>query len=82
MRLPGSIRVSSFFPRNGGTDYRSAWAGLNKDKAGTGGKLPIYHVCVESWNEYDKGTGIYAANKIRQEPQFRILLYFSYHDKL
>jgi len=48
VRNPGS-----FLPRNGGSHYRDAWGQV-------GGTLD--RVYVESWNEYDEGTGIYAGS--------------------
>lgn len=57
IRTPGS-----FFPRNGGTNYRMAWEDLISAQSGNGVEPPIYHVYIESWNEYDEGTGIYAAD--------------------
>ncbi len=53
VRTPGT-----FFARNGGTDYVTAWSQLNADNMSP----PIYHAYIESWNEYDEGTGIYAGN--------------------
>jgi hypothetical protein len=50
IRNPGSE-----LPRDGGTHYTSAWAGVLANPA-------IHHVNVESWNEYDEGSGIYRAN--------------------
>ncbi len=46
VRTPGS-----FVPRAGGIHYAEAW---NKVHAG------VNRVYIESWNEYDEGTGIYA----------------------
>ncbi|MFO1274157.1 MAG: NBR1-Ig-like domain-containing protein [Rubrivivax sp.] len=46
VRTPGS-----FLPRAGGTHYAQAWSQVH---AG------VQRVYVESWNEYDEGTGIYA----------------------
>lgn len=46
VRTPGS-----FLPRAGGTHYAQAW-----DRVHAG----VHRVYVESWNEYDEGTGIYA----------------------
>jgi len=48
VRTPGS-----FLPRAGGTHYAQAW---NRVHAG------VHRVYVESWNEYDEGTGIYAGS--------------------
>lgn len=41
-----------FLPRDGGGPYAEAWAQVDAD---------VDRVYVESWNEYDEGTGIYAA---------------------
>jgi hypothetical protein len=49
-----------FLPRAGGTHYGNAWNQINADSA-------IDRVYVESWNEYDEGSGIYAAEA--QAPQ-------------
>lgn len=50
IRNPGSI-----LPRNGGVHYTAAWnAAVNN--------WGLRHVNVESWNEYDEGSGIYRAN--------------------
>jgi hypothetical protein len=49
-RNPGSQ-----LPRDGGTHYTDAWAALKNDPL-------IQHVNIESWNEYDEGSGIYRAN--------------------
>ncbi len=48
IRTPGD-----FLPRNGGTNYKQAWQGLSPD---------VDRIYIESWNEYDEGTGIYAAD--------------------
>lgn len=49
-RTPGS-----FLPRDGGNPYVNAWADLLlRDE--------INHVHLESWNEYDEGSGIYAVD--------------------
>lgn len=48
VRNPGS-----FLPRNGGTEFRTAWNQVNAN---------VDRVYVESWNEYDEGTGIYAGD--------------------
>lgn len=53
VRNPGS-----FLPRAGGTHYAQAW-----DRVHAG----VQRVYVESWNEYDEGTGIYAGSVA---PQF------------
>jgi hypothetical protein len=42
-------------PRDGGTHYDDAWARTLADPS-------ISRVYIESWNEYDEGSGIYAAN--------------------
>jgi len=47
VRTPGD-----FMPRNGGTPYADAWQQVD----GT-----VDRIYIESWNEYDEGTGIYAA---------------------
>ena len=47
IRNPGG-----FLPRAGGSNYISAWAKVNRNTT--------RRVYVESWNEYDEGTGIYA----------------------
>lgn len=49
IRNPGD-----FLPRNGGLPYSNAWSQVNRSL--------LSRVYVESWNEYDEGTGIYAAN--------------------
>ncbi|MGB7451823.1 MAG: NBR1-Ig-like domain-containing protein [Lysobacterales bacterium] len=54
IRNPGS-----FLPRNGGGNFADAWQDLLAARDGNNG-LPIYHAFVESWNEYDEGTGIYS----------------------
>ena len=52
-----------FLARNGGVDYVTAWNALNEGKAGSPPSVPpIYHAYIESWNEYDEGTGIYAGD--------------------
>ena len=48
IREPGD-----FLPRDGGDPYREAWKKVSSD---------IDRVYIESWNEYDEGTGIYAGN--------------------
>lgn len=50
VRNPGSI-----LKRDGGSHYIDAWNTINQNSA-------ITHVNVESWNEYDEGSGIYAAD--------------------
>ena len=51
VRDPGS-----FVPRSGGIHYKNAWNQVlaNKEK--------IKRVYIESWNEYDEGSGIFAAD--------------------
>ena len=48
-----------FLPRAGGSNYTNAWTSAQNNRAGYNG---VKHVNVESWNEYDEGSGIYAAN--------------------
>ncbi|WP_173021564.1 T9SS type A sorting domain-containing protein [Lewinella sp. W8] len=48
IRTPGD-----FLPRNGGANYKQAWQELSS---------AVDRIYVESWNEYDEGTGIYAAD--------------------
>lgn len=48
IRTPGK-----YAPRDGGRHYRRYWSELRRDE--------IDRVYIESWNEYDEGTGIYAA---------------------
>ena len=52
-----NIRTPGYFlPRNGGKNYRSAWEAVVSS-------LPhVQRVYVESWNEYDEGSGIYASD--------------------
>jgi hypothetical protein len=50
IRDPGS-----FLPRDGGSHYTAAWQTANST---TG----LRRVNVESWNEFDEGSGIYSAN--------------------
>ena len=50
IRDPGSQ-----LPRDGGTPYTQAWNQVLADPA-------VHHVNIESWNEYDEGSGIYRAN--------------------
>ena len=52
IRTPGL-----FLARDGGIHYDSAWSSVNSNSA-------IDRVYIESWNEYDEGTGIYAADPI------------------
>ena len=49
IRNPGD-----FLARNGGLPYSNAWSQVNRTL--------LSRVYVESWNEYDEGSGIYAAN--------------------
>jgi len=49
IRNPGD-----FLPRAGGVPYSNAWSRLNR--------AVLNRVYVESWNEYDEGSGIYAAH--------------------
>lgn len=49
IRNPGD-----FLLRAGGVHYSNAWRQVNR--------ATLHRVYVESWNEYDEGTGIYAAN--------------------
>ena len=50
IRNPGSQ-----LPRDGGTPYSDAWAQVLANPG-------IHHVNIESWNEYDEGSGIYRAD--------------------
>ncbi len=50
VRNPGSQ-----LPRDGGTHYTAAWNQVLNNSA-------VHHVNIESWNEYDEGSGIYRAN--------------------
>ena len=51
-----NIRNPGFFlPRTGGTYYTSAWGAVN-------GNSTLSRVYIESFNEYDEGSGIYAAD--------------------
>ena len=50
VRNPGSQ-----LPRDGGTHYTAAWNQVLANPA-------VHHVNIESWNEYDEGSGIYRAN--------------------
>jgi len=51
IRKPGYL-----LPRDGGRNYKRAWDAVVS-------ALPYVHrVYVESWNEYDEGSGIYAAD--------------------
>jgi PKD domain/Ig-like domain from next to BRCA1 gene len=51
IRNPGD-----FLPRNGGRPYTNAW------NLATHARATLLRVYLESWNEYDEGTGMYAAN--------------------
>ena len=51
IRKPGH-----FLPRNGGRPYTNAW------NLATHARVTLRRVYLESWNEYDEGTGMYAAN--------------------
>lgn len=52
-----NIRTPGYcLPRDGGKNYRRAWDAVVA-------ALPhVHRVYVESWNEYDEGSGIYAAD--------------------
>jgi hypothetical protein len=54
-------RPGLFMPRDGGRIYRNVWQYVLKQCN------PVHRICVESWNEYDEGSGIYAA---RPDPPF------------
>jgi hypothetical protein len=49
IRTPGTI-----LPRNGGVHYTDAWRRVDRNR--------IDRIYIESWNEYDEGSGIYAAD--------------------
>ncbi|WP_186804904.1 dockerin type I domain-containing protein [Limihaloglobus sulfuriphilus] len=49
--------------RSGGTHYKNAWNLVNADSA-------ISRVYIESWNEYDEGSGIYAADCVNSPDLF------------
>ena len=49
VRNPGYL-----LPRNGGSHYTTAWNQVNADAS-------INRIYIESFNEYDEGSGIYAA---------------------
>ena len=52
-----NIRRPGFhLPRLGGEPYRNAWDDLLHRCN------PVHRVYIESWNEYDEGSGIYAAD--------------------
>ena len=63
IRDPGA-----FLPRNGGDPYRDAWDYVRDVKDGgwsVDGETyaqPVHRVSIESWNEYDEGSGIYAGD--------------------
>ncbi len=44
-----------FYPRDGGSHYIDSWNSVNSDSS-------LNRVYVETWNEYDQGSGIYAAD--------------------
>lgn len=44
-----------FYPRDGGSHYTAAWNSVNSDST-------LNRVYVETWNEYDQGSGIYAGD--------------------
>ena len=48
VRTPGS-----FVARDGGMNFSNAWSQMDAS---------IHHAYIESWNEYDEGSGIYAAD--------------------
>jgi T5SS/PEP-CTERM-associated repeat protein len=50
IRAPGS-----WLARNGGSNYTSAWNSANNN-------ANLRRVYIESWSEYDEGTGIYAVD--------------------
>lgn len=50
IRSPGYM-----LPRDGGQNYRRAWEAVLSAMPG------VHRVYVESWNEYDEGSGIYAS---------------------
>ena len=49
VRTPGYL-----LPRTGGSNYTNAWNNVNNDPT-------VNRVYIESFNEYDEGSGIYAA---------------------
>ena len=49
-------RPGYFLPRDGGRDYRRAWDAV------VAAVPHVHRVYIESWNEYDEGSGIYAAD--------------------
>ncbi|MCA9232888.1 MAG: PEP-CTERM sorting domain-containing protein [Planctomycetales bacterium] len=59
-----NIRDPGFFlPRTGGTSYAGAWQRVAASRES------VDRVYIESWNEYDEGSGIYAAEP--QPPNIR-----------
>ena len=48
-----NIGGTLFLPRTGGTPYKTAWNAVNR--------ATTTRAYIESWNEYDEGSGIYAA---------------------
>lgn len=51
-----NVRTPGFcLPRAGGVNYRSAWEEVLTSPV-------VKRVYIESWNEYDEGSGIYAGN--------------------
>ncbi|HSH15038.1 MAG TPA: MBG domain-containing protein, partial [Verrucomicrobiae bacterium] len=52
VRNPGS-----FLARAGGMHYRDAWNQVDRNTT--------RRIYIESWNEYDEGTGIYAADTVQ-----------------
>ena len=66
-----NIRNPGFFlPRDGGRNYRNAWDvvvhNIRDYREASRNVAPdaryVHRVYVESWNEYDEGSGIYAAD--------------------
>jgi hypothetical protein len=51
IRNPGT-----FIPRDGGVNYQNAWSSVQSNNPD--------RVYVESWNEYDEGSGIYAVDTL------------------
>jgi hypothetical protein len=51
IRQPGYL-----LPRDGGNNYRRAWDMV------VANATSVHRVYIESWNEYDEGSGIYAAD--------------------
>jgi hypothetical protein len=58
IRSPGT-----FLARNGGVTYKNNWTTILADST-------INHVNVESWNEYDEGSGIYAVDVVNSPRRF------------